>query len=182
MHLHEWYDKGLTPAEYMNRLEKHRENFMNIYNNFSIVPGDPFIKELQEKNLRAIVLAEVWCGHCMLDIPIFLHIAINAGLPVSFLPRDENLALMDQYLTNEKSRTVPIIIFIDENGNEVHTWGPVAPKVKEFTKKYQDKLPEKDAPTYDEKFQEMIQIVSKEFAENKTLWNAVYEDMKKAIR
>ncbi len=41
----------------------------------------------------------------------------KADMPVKFLLRDENLVLMDQYLTNGKSRTIPIMIFINEYSN-----------------------------------------------------------------
>lgn len=181
MQLNDWYDKGLTPEEYMVLLDKHKNNFMNIYKNFTLPDDQSFFASVQNKNLRAVVLAEVWCGHCMLDIPILLHLAKAAEIPVRFLPRDENLELMDQYLTNGKSRTIPIVIFIDENGQEIGKWGPIAPEVKEFTDKYRSKLPEKDAPTYDEKFQELIQATSKEFTENKEIWNAVYNDFKKVL-
>src|SRR5690625_6161251 len=53
----------------------------------------------------------------MLNIPIFLKIAEIANMPVRFLNRDENLELMDEYLTNG-NRVIPIFIFIDEDGNE----------------------------------------------------------------
>src|SRR5690625_7979240 len=105
----------------------------------------------------------------MLNIPIFLKIAKQTGMGVKFLPRDENLELMDQYLTNG-NRTIPIFIFINEDGEEVGKWGPIAPTVREFTSQYRDKLPPKDSPEYDEKFQEMIKITAKAFREDENLW------------
>lgn len=181
MQLNDWYDKGLTPKDYMEQLEKHRDGFMKIYNEFTLPDDQAFFKELKERNLRAVVLAEVWCGHCMLNIPILLNLAITTDIPVRFLPRDENLELMDHYLTNGKSRTIPIMIFIDENGQEVAKWGPLAPKTKAFVDELKADFPEKGSPTYDEKFQEMIQATSKEFTENENLWNAVYQDMKQTL-
>ncbi len=182
MNLNTWYEKGLTPKEYMEDLDKHKEGFMNIHKNFRLPEDEEFFKELKDRNLRAVVLAEVWCGHCMLDIPILLHLAEAANVPVRFLRRDENLELMDQYLTNGKSRTIPIMIFIDEDGTQVAQWGPVAPEVKAFVQKYRTELPDKDDPAYDEKFKAMIKITSKEFAENESIWTIVYNDIKKALQ
>lgn len=177
MSLQTWYEKGLTPAEYMDTLEKHKDGFHAIYEKFSVPTDAAF----EHKNIRALVLAEPWCGHCMLNLPILLQIAEQAQFDLRFLLRDENLDLMDQYLTNGKSRTVPIMIFIDKDGNQVATWGPVAPKVKAFIQEDRDELPDKSDPTYEEKFKAFAQKTSKEFTENESIWKMVYDDIKKAL-
>src|SRR5690625_1693115 len=121
MSLNNWFDKGLTKEEYIDSLDQLRDGFFDIYDDYTLPDNEEFFNELKEKNLRTIMLAEVWCGHCMLNIPIFFHLADKVNMPVSILPRDDNLELMDQYLTNEK-RIIPIFIFIDQNGNEVGKW------------------------------------------------------------
>src|SRR5699024_10017040 len=127
-----------------------REGFHTIYNEFSVPEED--IAALQKaKDGRVIVLAEVWCGHCMLNIPILLKTAEAASIPVHFLPRDRHLSLMDQYLTNDK-RFIPIFIFIDQDGNELGTWGPMAPTVKAYVDELKKDVPAKDAPGYEAKF------------------------------
>lgn len=181
MSLNQWFDKGLQPEEYMQHLEKHKDSFHNIYNNFTLPADDDFFKFVKEKELRVVALAEVWCGHCMLDIPILLHIAKQTHMPVRFLPRDDNLELMDQYLTNG-NRTIPIFIFIDKDGNEVSKWGPIADSVREFVSQYREKLPPKDADNYEEKFREMVKITGKEFRENKSIWNDVYESIQDTLK
>lgn len=181
MSLHEWFEKGLTPEQYMETLEKHQDAFHHIYNNFSISNDEDFFTNLKDKKLRAVILAEPWCGHCMLNIPILLHLANKANMPVKFLLRDENLELMDQYLTNGKSRTIPIMIFINENGEEVAKWGPIAPTTKQFVDRHRIDLPEKDAEDYEEKFHAFIKITAKEFEENSSLWDGVYTSMKATL-
>lgn len=181
MGLNKWFEKGLTPAQYMGTLETHKEAFEHIYNQFSTSNDEQFIQNLKEKNLRAVILAEPWCGHCMLNIPILLRVAKKAEMPVKFLLRDENLELMDQYLTNGKSRTIPIMIFIDESGNEVTKWGPSAPTTRNFVEQYRKDLPEKDTEGYEDAFKEMIGITGKAFKEDQNLWLGVYEDMKKTL-
>jgi len=180
MSLNEWFDKGLQPEEYMEHLDKHKDNFYNIYNNFKLPNDKDFFATVKDKNLRVVALAEVWCGHCMLDIPILLHIAEQTNMSIRFLPRDDNLELMDQYLTNG-NRVIPIFIFIDEDGNEVGKWGPIADSVREFVSQYREKLPPKDADDYEEKFREMVKITSKEFRENESIWNDVYESIKATL-
>lgn len=181
MELNQWFEKGISPATYMEDLEKHKEGFLHIYENFTLPRDDDFFRSLKERNLRVIILAEVWCGHCMLNIPVLLRLAEKTEMPVHFLRRDENLELMDQYLTNGKSRTIPIFIFIDENGNEVAKWGPIAERTKQFITPLKDELPSKDAADYEEKFTKLIEFTAKSFKENSDFWYGAYESMKNTL-
>ena len=71
-----------------------------------------------------IVLTESWCGDAAQNIPVFAKIAeANPNINLRFLLRDENPDLMDQYLTNG-SKSIPKLICVDENLNELGTWGP----------------------------------------------------------
>src|SRR5690625_4199590 len=179
MSLNEWFNKGLTKEAYMERLEKHKEAFHHIKETFSVPDAD--LQALSKvNNVKAVVLAAEWCGHCMLDIPIFLHIAEKANIPTRFLIRDDHLELMDQYLTNEK-RYIPIFIFADEDGNEIGKWGPWAPEINEFTEELKANLPPRDADEYEEAFQQYIKQVSESFQNDPTFWNHVYNDMKKTV-
>lgn len=179
MQLDTWYEKGISKEAYMERLDKHREAFHYIYNKFSIPVEDVELFH-QTNDIRVIALAAEWCGHCMLDIPILLRICEQANLPIRFLIRDDNLELMDQYLTDEK-RYIPIFIFVDRNGKELAKWGPMAPAINDYVNELKTKLPEKEDPTYEEAFAEYIKIVGENFERNESLWNKVYEDLKKTI-
>jgi len=179
MDLNNWYERGIEKEEYMAALDKHRDSFMTIYNEFEIPDEDIDILE-KKSDVRALVLAEVWCGHCMLDIPIFLTIAKQVNMPVRFFPRDENLELMDHYLTDEK-RYIPIIIFIDKNGNELAKWGPMAPEIKQLVDEWKKDVPAKDDPGYKEAFQKYVGEIGKTFTADKKIWNYVYEDMKNTL-
>jgi len=53
---------------------------------------------------------------------------LNSNIELKFLLRDENPELMDQYLTNGKSRSIPKLIAVDENNEELFNWGP-RPKI-----------------------------------------------------
>lgn len=181
MTLNDWFNKGMTATAYMETLEKHKDAFSNIYEHFKIPTDDEFFQKIREKNLRVIVLAEPWCGHCLLNIPVLLHLAEATNMPVHFLLRDENLELMDQYLTNGKSRTIPIFIFIDEAGNEISKWGPIANSTREFMEPYKNELPAKDAVEFKEKFTKMIEFTAIEFQNNRNLWDGVYASVKEKL-
>ena len=75
------------------------------------------------------VLTEGWCGDAAQTIPVLDKISkLNSNIELKFLLRDENIELMDQHLTNGKSRSIPKLIAIDENNEELFNWGP-RPKV-----------------------------------------------------
>lgn len=181
MSLNKWYDKGQTTDQYIESLTTHEAGFKHVHENFNLPDDEQFFKSVKDKNLRVLILAEPWCGHCMFTIPVLLQFAAETDMSVRFLPRDENLELMDQYLTNGKSRSVPIFIFIDENGIEVAKWGPVADKTKEVVDELKLNLPEKDADDYDIKFTEFIASLGNEFRENPVFWIATYEGMKQSL-
>lgn len=180
MQLNEWFKKGMSKDAYEATLDKHRDAYHHIYQTFELPEDESFFTKLKGKNIRALILAEPWCGHCMLNIPIMLRILEEANVETHFCLRDENLELMDAYLTNG-NRTIPIVIFIDEAGNDLGTWGPIAPVTKELVAPYREKLPSKDTPNYEAAFRTFADQVSKEFQKNSSLWQGIYVNIKETL-
>jgi hypothetical protein len=73
-----------------------------------------------------LVLTEGWCGDAAHSLPVMQALAgLNPRISLRLLLRDENLELMDRYLTNGVSRSIPKLIALDpETGQELFTWGP----------------------------------------------------------
>ncbi|MFZ3576802.1 thioredoxin family protein [Virgibacillus sp. DJP39] len=182
MTLNNWYEKGMSSDEYIESMEKHKENLLHIYDNFSAPNDELFFQKVKSKRLRVLVLTEDWCGDAMLNIPILLRIAEHSNIGVSLLPRDANLELMDKYLTNGKSRSIPIFVFIDEAGNEVAKWGPRAEKIQQFLDDARANLPSKDTDDYQEKLGEMLLFMTKTFRDNTDFWDEVYKSIKKSLQ
>jgi hypothetical protein len=88
----------------------------------------PEVTELALQVTRAqtwLVLTEGWCGDAAQSIPVMHAIAqANPLIKLRFLLRDENLELMDQYLTNGVSRSIPKLIALDASQEELFSWGP----------------------------------------------------------
>ncbi len=182
MNLNQWFEKGMTSKKYLEYMNVHKENTLSIMNNFSIPPEDEeVLASLAEKNLRVIAITEDWCGDAMLNIPILLKMAEVAKIDVRMILRDENLELMDQYLSNGTSRSIPIFIFLDENGEEKLKWGPRAPMVKKIVDDEIAKIPPKDHELFPEKQKEMIQRLTSQYSENHEIWEEVYESLKTSM-
>ena len=75
-----------------------------------------------------IVLTEGWCRDAAQIVPVLHALAkLNNNIELKLLLRDENLDLMDQYLTNGKSRSIPRLIAVDSDVmEELFNWGPSA--------------------------------------------------------
>jgi hypothetical protein len=72
-----------------------------------------------------LVLTESWCGDAAQNLPVMALVEKARPLiELRLLLRDENLDLMDQYLTGS-SRSIPKLICAEKDGlKELFTWGP----------------------------------------------------------
>jgi hypothetical protein len=71
-----------------------------------------------------MVLTEDWCVDSAYNLPIILAAArLNPLIDVRILLRDDNLDIMDQYLTRG-GRSIPKLVAFAADGTELFTWGP----------------------------------------------------------
>ncbi|WP_053362762.1 thioredoxin family protein [Bacillus sp. FJAT-27251] len=176
--LNEWFKQGMTTTQYISSMKVNRDGLLKVYNSSELEENQRgFLHGLQVKELRALILTADWCGDAMVNIPLFLRIANEALIDVRYFIRDENLELMDQYLTNGKSRSIPIIVLIDQEGEEVAKWGPRAPEAQKLADELFGSLPPKGTPEFDEAFKKAIPAFQKGLTEDKALWESITKDM-----
>ncbi len=83
----------------------------------------------QVENLKSktywLVLTEHWCGDASQILPALHKIATasKGKIEMKLVYRDQNLKLMDQYLTNN-GRAIPKLIQLDSKYNVTGVWGP----------------------------------------------------------
>ena len=81
------------------------------------------IKDIREPQTW-LVLTEGWCGDAAQNLPVINKIAEeNPNIKLKLVLRDENLELMDRFLTNG-GRSIPKLIALDKENEIVNTWGP----------------------------------------------------------
>ena len=96
------------------RLEKH------------FAPSEELIKVISsiQSPQTWLALTESWCGDSAQNLPIIAKAAaLNTKINLRIIPIDENLEIMDQYLTNG-SRSIPKLVVFDDKNNELFRWGP----------------------------------------------------------
>lgn len=90
-----------------------------------------------------MVLTEPWCGDSAFLLPVIAEAAsLSDEVTLRILPRDENLDVMDQYLTGG-SRSIPKLVGFSEAGEELFAWGPrpedAAQRYRSLKQEYDDK-------------------------------------------
>ena len=122
-----------------------------------------------------------------MNTPILLKIAEATGIEAhDMILRDQNLELMDQYLTNGKSRSIPIFLsLLIKNGEEKAVWGPRAPKVQEFVMELRSALPPKEDESSKLRQKEVYkkkQKLLRRLLKTTNLWNEVYNSIKATLK
>lgn len=85
------------------------------------------LAQIQKENRKItwLVITEAWCGDAAQIIPVLNKLVEeNENISLKMILRDENLEVIDQFLTNG-TRSIPILIVLDSESLEVlNSWGP----------------------------------------------------------
>ncbi|MFX1516059.1 MAG: thioredoxin family protein [Promethearchaeota archaeon] len=119
------FEKGITYEEYLKKSEKHLERMKDGWitsekeiNNFNQAQ----ISRMNEKML-ILCIGENWCGDCANGVPVIAKLAdvfdnwdfrING---LTFLSEEIKM----EYTTAGRLK-IPIVIFADEDGDEIIRW------------------------------------------------------------
>ncbi len=109
------FNYGKLNRQRMHRLEK------TIKLNESVIEK----ARNNERKMIWLIITEGWCGDAAQNIPTIEKIAAESeNIETRYVLRDENLELMDEYLT-DNARSIPKLIALDAGTLEViGTWGP----------------------------------------------------------
>ncbi|RSK29157.1 thioredoxin family protein [Bacillus sp. HMF5848] len=182
MNLNKWFEKGMTHIEYIQSMDMNQENLLRIYNEFA--PSREaihFLQSLQNKNWRAVILTADWCGDAMLNIPIFMRLANEGLIDTRFLIRDDNLELMDQFLTNG-GRSIPLMIILDRDGNFITRWGPRSPLGQDIVMSMKKNMPNPEDEQFETARKEFIKKATHELLTNEKLWDSVEKSLVAAFQ
>jgi hypothetical protein len=130
-----YWEKGFTWEEYSaNQIHEHEDLWHGIYRRTKCPPDALQQMAAIGRNWKLLVLAEDWCGDASNTVPVMARIAEDASnVEMRILRRDENLELMDLYLT-DGGRAIPKAILLDESYDPVGVWGPRPSELQAFVK------------------------------------------------
>lgn len=101
-------------------------------------PNEEQLQRLKEKNFKGkfLVITEGWCGDAGQTVPA-VSMFFEGKNEVRIAYRDENPELIDQFLTNG-TRSIPIVVILDENEEVIAHWGPRPAYGIELLKKHKE--------------------------------------------
>src|ERR1700694_1793784 len=128
------FEKGMSYDAYKAQMTRNREQV-----------------EQNEKDLQAfrdlptpvnvLALAEDWCGDVVANLPVLGKLAAesNGKLNVRILLRDQEPGsqVMDEHLNKGQFKSIPTVIFLDGEFNEVGVW---VERAEAVTKLREEKL------------------------------------------
>jgi hypothetical protein len=96
------------------------------------------------RSLRLLVIAEDWCMDASSTVPALVRLAESAPrVELRIVLRDQHAELMNRYLTNG-SRSIPIVIVLDEEFRELGHWGPRPRELQAWVMANKDVLPKEE--------------------------------------
>jgi hypothetical protein len=116
----EQFAQGLTYEAYRAQMTRNQERFDANQERLQLDAADLAVFKGLPRPLPVLVLAEDWCGDVIDNLPILGRIAAESGkLDVRIFLRDENPDLMDQYLNQGQFRSIPAMVFFDDQFKEL---------------------------------------------------------------
>lgn len=123
---------GEDQSEAMIEYTKMNIVRMNRWDRTTKLNADLINLLAQAPKQRWLVLNEGWCGDAAQNLPVLNKMAqLNENIDLQIILRDENLDIMDEYLTNG-GRSIPKLISMNENNEILFTWGPRPQKMQDL--------------------------------------------------
>ena len=98
-----------------------------------------------------LALSEDWCGDAVNILPwVDAFDASSPLVELRIIARDQHLDLMDAHLTNGRTRSIPIVILLDDQFVERAWWGPRSATMQAWFESA-----EAQALTKDERYKEL---------------------------
>lgn len=86
-----------------------------------------------------LVISESWCGDAAQILPVINKVALlNENITLKIVLRDENLALMQQFLTNG-AMSIPKMIVLNQDNEVLSVWGPRPEAANRLVTDYREK-------------------------------------------
>lgn len=85
-----------------------------------------------DQPIKFLLITETWCGDAANSVPVIGRIASRYDkISLSLVLRDENLILMDRFLTNG-GRSIPKLVILNNDLEVLETWGPRPARAQEL--------------------------------------------------
>jgi len=121
------FAQGLTYADFVAQATVNQDKFLANDKTVPLSEDDiTFFRKAAAQPrgpAKILALAEAWCGDVYRELPTAARIAEVAGMELRVFLRDQNLDIMDEFLSNNgKSRAIPVFVFYTKEVEYITHW------------------------------------------------------------
>lgn len=177
------FGQGLTPRQFVESMTKNQQAFEAWYEKFVWENEDDreFFESLNHRDdLHVLILAADWCGDVVRNVPVVFRILETAGIRTEVLILEQNLDLMDDFLTMG-GRSVPVVIFADTGGYVLGQWGPRPEHVQSLMRTFKQENPDREAADYDSKIAEVRKAMGQAYGEGTESHAVIVKELRSLI-
>lgn len=125
MNLFDRFNAGLPMAEFLAKYGNtaHQSRWKATFDAVQLTPEQQATLSKFTRRMNVLVLAGAWCGDCATQCPIFDRFAVAAPvIHVHYIDNAEH-ADVQQLLSINGGKRVPVAVFFSEDGFEVSRYG-----------------------------------------------------------
>lgn len=173
MNLTQYIEKGLSYQNYLKKIEEQLseieaagdpKSYAKYYSinlkrierldkNFSLTDGQKEKLTQINSDFKLLIITEGWCGDAAQVMPVVNVMMNEIGVEQKIVFRDEHPELMNEFLT-DGAKSIPILIGVNNEGNEIFRFGPRPQYGMELLKKHKENPKEYT----DEQFHQDLQV------------------------
>jgi hypothetical protein len=120
------FESGMTYDAYKAQMTRNREQVEQNEKDLKLKSEDVDALRGLPKPVNVLALAEDWCGDVVANLPVLGKLAEASGgkLNVRVLLRDQEPGsqVMDEHLNRGQFKSIPTVIFLDGDFNELGVW------------------------------------------------------------
>lgn len=134
-------NSGLEKTEALANYTKLNDRRMKRWDK-TVKISEELQQKIKEYNQKAtwLVITESWCGDAAHVVPVLNKIAeLNPNINLKIVLRDENLELMDMFLTNGGRAIAKVIMIDDITGKVLNTYGPRPSEATSYVNRFKAK-------------------------------------------
>jgi hypothetical protein len=120
------FNSGLTYKDYISRIQRNKQKFEYNYNETALSEDDAAaFRSLASREggpAKVLALGEDWCPDVFRGLPVMARIAEASGMELRVFPRDDNLDIMNEFLNNGESQSIPTFVFYTSDHSYLAHW------------------------------------------------------------
>ena len=114
------FSRGMTTQEYIDQIKVNKQPFVDIYQAVEVPATAKSLFDSQAEPLHLAVFTADWCGDAVSTTPCILRLAESSEkISVKVFNRDDDVALTDSFLPENRAGTVPVFVVMDSSMKEI---------------------------------------------------------------